>query len=249
LAKPDWGAVLKATVLPTFTWHADFVSLVIATVGTTIAPWTAFFVQSNMVDKGATVDDLKIQRWDVVGGAISANVVAWFIIMTTATVLFPAGIKATDAGQAAMALGPLAGKFATILFAVGLFGASMLAAAVLPLTAAYAICEAFGWEAGVDRSWAEAPAFNGIFTFVIAFGAAIILLPGIDLVGVMIFSQVINGVLLPFLLIFMIILVNDRKIMGAHVNGRIYNILAWVTIIVVLALTVALLVITALGVA
>ena len=249
LAKPDWGAVLKATVLPTFTWHADFVSLVIATVGTTIAPWMAFFVQSNMVDKGATVDDLKIQRWDVVGGAISANVVAWFIIMTTATVLFPAGIKATDAGQAAMALGPLAGKFATILFAVGLFGASMLAAAVLPLTAAYAICEAFGWEAGVDRSWAEAPAFNGIFTFVIAFGAAIILLPGIDLVGVMIFSQVINGVLLPFLLIFMIILVNDRKIMGAHVNGRIYNILAWVTIIVVLALTVALLVITALGVA
>jgi Mn2+/Fe2+ NRAMP family transporter len=206
-----------------------------------------FFVQSNMVDKGATVADLKVQRIDVIGGAVSANIVAWFIIMTTGTVLYPLGIKATTAAEAAQALAPLAGQFATVLFAVGLFGASMLAAAVLPLTAAYAICEAFGWEAGVSRTWAEAPAFNAIFTFVIFFGAAVILIPGVDLVAIMIFSQVINGVLLPFLLIFMMVLINDKRIMGEYTNGPIYNTVSWITIAVVLALTVLLLGMTALG--
>jgi Mn2+/Fe2+ NRAMP family transporter len=247
MAKPDWGVVLKATVVPQFTWTPAFVSLVIATVGTTIAPWMQFFVQSNMVDKGATVEELKFQRIDVIGGAVSANIVAWFIIMTTATVLYPAGIKVTDAAQAALALAPLAGRFATVLFAVGLFGASALAAAVLPLTAAYAICEAFGWEAGVNRSWSEAPEFNAIFTFVIFVGAAVILLPGIDLIAIMIFSQVINGVLLPFLLIFMMVLINDRRIMGAHTNGRVFNVVAWITIVVVLALSAVLVGMTVLG--
>ena len=249
MAKPDWGVVLRATVIPQFTWTPGFVSLVIATVGTTIAPWMQFFVQSNMVDKGATVVDLKWQRVDVMGGAISANVVAWFIIVTTGTVLYPLGIQATEASQAAQALAPLAGPFATILFAVGLFGASTLAAAVLPLTAAYAICEAFGWEAGVNRSWSEAPAFNGIFTFVIFFGAAVILIPGVNLVNIMIFSQVINGVLLPFLLIFMMVLVNDERIMGIHTNGPVYNTVAWVTIGLVLSLTVLLLGMTVMGMA
>jgi Mn2+/Fe2+ NRAMP family transporter len=200
-----------------------------------------------MVDKGATVEELKFQRIDVIGGAVSANIVAWFIIMTTATVLYPAGIKVTDAAQAALALAPLAGRFATVLFAVGLFGASALAAAVLPLTAAYAICEAFGWEAGVNRSWSEAPEFNAIFTFVIFVGAAVILLPGIDLIAIMIFSQVINGVLLPFLLIFMMVLINDRRIMGAHTNGRVFNVVAWITIVVVLALSAVLVGMTVLG--
>jgi Mn2+/Fe2+ NRAMP family transporter len=249
MARPDWGVVLRATVIPQFTWTPAFVSLVIATIGTTIAPWMQFFVQSNMVDKGATVADLKWQRVDVMGGAVSANVVAWFIIMTTGTVLYPQGIQATDAAQAAQALAPLAGSFATVLFAIGLFGASTLAAAVLPLTAAYAICEAFGWEAGVNRSWSEAPAFNGIFTFVIFFGAAVILIPNVNLVGIMIFSQVINGVLLPFLLIFMMVLVNDKRLMGTHTNGMIYNAVAWITIGLVLALTVLLLGMTALGMA
>ena len=249
MAKPDWGVVLKATFIPTFTWQPDFVSLVIATIGTTIAPWMQFFVQSNMVDKGATVKDLKLQRIDVIGGAVSANVVAWFIIMTTGTVLFPLGIKATTAAEAAQALAPLAGQFATVLFAVGLFGASMLAAAVLPLTAAYAICEAFGWEAGVSRTWSEAPAFNAIFTFVIFFGAAVIMIPNVNLVAIMIFSQVINGVLLPFLLIFMMVLINDKRIMGEYTNGPVFNTLAWITIAVVLALTVLLLGMTVVGMA
>lgn len=247
LAKPDWGAVLKATVIPQFEWNPAFISLVIATVGTTIAPWMQFFVQSNMVDKGATVEDLRFQRVDVIGGAVSANIVAWFIIMTTGTVLYPLGVKATTAAEAALALTPVAGRFATILFAIGLFGASTLAAAVLPLTSAYAITEAFGWESGVDRSWSEAPQFNAIFTFVIVFGAAVIMIPNINLVAIMIFSQVINGVLLPFLLIFMMVLVNDKKLMGTHTNGPLYNTVAWITIGVVLALTVVLLGMTVTG--
>ncbi len=247
LAKPDWATVAKATVVPQFIGSRDFVMLVIATVGTTIAPWMQFFVQSNIVDKGVTVKDLVIRRIDVVFGAITANVIAWFIIVTTATVLHPAGIRVTDAAQAATALVPAAGAYAQTLFAVGLFSASVLAATVLPLTAAYAICEAFGWEAGLDRSWSEAPMFNSIYTFVIVFGALVIMLPNLNLIAIMVFSQAVNGVLLPFLLIFMIRIVNDRRIMGRYTNGRIYNALSWGTILVVIGLTVALVVMTALG--
>lgn len=247
LAKPDWAEVARATVVPHFTMSRDFITLVIATVGTTIAPWMQFFVQSNMVDKGVSVKDLGFQRVDVIVGAVLANIIAWFIIVTTGTLLHPAGIQVTDAAQAASALAPVAGSYAQTLFAVGLLSASLLAACVLPLTAAYAICEAFGWEAGIDRSWSEAPAFNGIYTFVIAFGALVILLPGLDLIRIMVFSQAINGILLPFLLIFMMGIVNDRHIMGRYSNGPVYNILSWATIIVVIGLTVALLAMTVLG--
>ncbi|MHB9002860.1 MAG: Nramp family divalent metal transporter [Coriobacteriia bacterium] len=248
LAKPDWAVVARATVVPQFTPSRAFIMIVIATIGTTIAPWMQFFVQSNIVDKGISVKDLTYQRIDVVSGAIAANLIAWFIIVTTGTILHPEGIVITGAAEAARALAPVAGMYAQTLFAIGLLSASLLAACVLPLTAAYAICEAFGWEAGLDRSWAEAPAFNGIFTFVIAFGAVIILIPGLDLIGIMVFSQAINGVLLPFLLLFMIRIVNDKRIMGRHVNGPIYNTLSWATIIVVMGLTLALLGMTVLGV-
>jgi len=156
---------------------ASFALLVIATIGTTIAPWMQFFVQSNIVDKGVTAKELPLQRVDVIGGAVSANIVAWFIIVTTGTVLFPRGVTITSGEQAAAALAPIAGQYASALFAIGLLGASLLAACVLPLTASYAITEAFGWERGIDRSWAEAPAFNAIYTFVIAFGAALVLVP------------------------------------------------------------------------
>ena len=240
-AKPDWGAVAHATFVPTFMPRADFVLLVIATVGTTIAPWMQFFVQSNIVDKGITAKELGLQRADVVAGAVTANIVAWFIIVTTGTVLFPRGIRITGAEHAAAALAPIAGQYATVLFAVGLFGASLLAACVLPLTAAYAITEAFGWERGIDRSWSEAPAFNAIYTFVIAFGALVVLLPGAPLITIMVLSQAVNGVLLPFLMLFMIRIINDRRIMGRYVNGRLFNGIAWVTVIVVIGLTVTLL--------
>lgn len=245
LAKPDWGTVLHATVVPQFIPETDFVLLVVATVGTTIAPWMQFFVQSNIVEKGVAVKDLLLTRIDVISGAVAANIVAWFIIVTTGTVLFPKGIAITGAEQAAAALAPVAGEYASALFAIGLVAASLLAACVLPLTAAYAICEAFGWERGIDRDWSEAPAFNSIYTFVIFFGAALIMIPGVPLIRIMVVSQAINGVLLPFLLIFMMRIVNDRRVMGRYVNGPALNAVAWSTILVVIGLTVALLGLTA----
>ncbi|HEY5517773.1 MAG TPA: Nramp family divalent metal transporter [Coriobacteriia bacterium] len=248
-AKPDWLVVGRALVTPSVQFNPSFFALAVALTGTTIAPWMQFFVQSNIVDKGTSIKEWAIAKWDVIAGAVAANVVAIFIIVTTGAVLHPMGIVIDQASQAAIALTPLVGQYATILFAVGLLSASFLAACVLPLTAGYSICEAFGWEAGVDRKFSEAPAFIGIYTFVIFVGAAIILIPGANLIAVMILSQVINGMMLPFLLIFMMIIINDRRIMGDHVNGRIFNVIAWITIVSAIALTGALLVMTALGVA
>lgn len=239
-AEPDWGEVLRATVVPQFEPTVPFIALVIAAIGTTIAPWMQFFAQSNVVDKGLGVEDLASQRIDAVAGVIAASAVAWFIIITTGTVLYPEGIHITSAEQAASALGPVAGQYASALFAIGLFGASLLAASVLPLTAAYAITEAFGWERGIDRTWAEAPAFNTIYTFVIFFGAAVVLLPGAPLIQLMVLSQTLGGILLPFMLIFMVLLINDRRIMGTYVNNTWQNLLAWGTIVTVITLTVML---------
>jgi len=247
-AKPDWLVVGRSLVTPSFQMNPAFFSLAVALTGTTIAPWMQFFVQSNIVDKGTSIKEWALAKWDVIAGAVAANFVAIFIIVTTGTVLHPKGIVIALASDAAIALTPLVGHYATILFAIGLLSASFLAACVLPLTAGYSICEAFGWEAGVDRKFSEAPAFIGIYTFVIFVGAAIILIPGANLIAVMILSQVINGMMLPFLLIFMMIIINDKRIMGEYTNGRIYNSIAWVTIGSAIALTGALLVLTALGV-
>lgn len=247
LSEPSWPEVLRATVVPSFQADQGFILLVIAVVGTTVAPWMQFFAQANVVDRGAGVKELSLQRADVVTGTVAAGFVAWAIIVTTGTVLFPAGIRITSADQAALALAPVAGQYASLLFAVGLLGASLLAACVLPLTAAYAVTEAFGFERGVDRTWAEAPVFNAIYTFVIVFGAAFVLIPGLDLIAVMVFSQTVGGILLPFLLIFMMRIINDKRIMGRYVNGRVFNAIAWATIAVVLALTAALLVMTLFG--
>jgi Mn2+/Fe2+ NRAMP family transporter len=248
MAHPDWGTVARAMVTPQIVPTQAFIALAIGLTGTTIAPWMQFLVQSNIVEKGTTIKKWALAKWDVIIGAISANVVAIFIIITTGTVLFPRHIAVTSAKQAALALAPLAGHYATLLFALGLLSASVLSAAVLPLTASYAICEAFGWEAGVDRSWSEAPAFNGLYTFVIFLAAAIILLPAVNLISVMLVSQVVNGMMLPFLLIFMIRIINDRRIMGDHVNGRVLNVVAWATIVVVISLTVLLLGMSFLGI-
>ena len=248
IAQPDWGEVARSFVTPTIVRERAFIALAIGLTGTTIAPWMQFLVQSNIVEKGTTIKEWALAKWDVIVGAVSANVIACFIIITTATVLYPAGIEITDAGQAAQALAPLAGPYAEGLFAIGLLSASVLAAAVLPLTASYAVCEAFGWESGLDRTWAEAPVFNGLYTVVIAAAAAVILIPGLDLISIMLVSQVINGMLLPFLLIFMMVIVNDRRVMGRQVNSRLNNALAWTTIVVVISLTLVLLVMTLLGV-
>ncbi len=241
IAGPEWSQVARATAVPDFEPSRAYLLLAIAAVGTTIAPWMQFFAQANVVDKGVTAAGLRLQRLDVVVGTVAANLIAWCIVVTTATVLHPAGVRISSAQDAAAALAPVAGDGATLLFAIGLLAASLLAAFVLPLTAAYAVCEAFGWERGLDRSWAEAPAFNGIYTFVIAAGAVFVMLPGLDLIAVMVFSQVVGGVLLPFLLVFMMRIVNDRGIMGQHVNGRAYNAISWTTIAAVIGLTLGLL--------
>jgi Mn2+/Fe2+ NRAMP family transporter len=248
LAGPDWGEVGRSFITPRVIPDRAFIALSIGIAGTTIAPWMQFLLQSNIVDKGTVMKEWALARWDVMVGAAAANLIACFIIITTATVLHPTGITIESAGDAAQALAPLAGPYAELLFAIGLLSASVLAAAVLPLTASYAVCEAFGWESGLDRSWSEAPLFNGLYSFIIISSAAVILVPGLDLIAIMLISQVVNGVLLPFLLIFMMVIINDRRIMGKHVNTRFNNVLSWSTITVVIALTVALTGMTLLGI-
>ena len=247
LAKPDWAEVTRATVIPTFIPSRAFILIVIASIGTTVAPWMQFFQQANIVDKGLTARDIPKLRLDVIAGTVTAGLIAWAIVVTTGTILHPAGIQVKDAASAALALQPVAGEYATILFAVGLGAASLLAACVLPLTAAYAVCEAFGWERGIDRSWSEAPAFNGIYTFVILFGAAFILIPDLNLIAIMVFSQAVGGILLPFLLIYMVRIANDTRLMGGHTNSPLFNGLSWTTILMVIGLTVALVAMTVTG--
>ncbi len=247
LAEPNWAEAAHSTVVPQVVGQTSFVSLVIAMVGTTIAPWMMFFTQSNVVEKGLTTKDLFSQRVDAVSGTIAACLVAWFIIVTTGAVLFPQGIVIDSAADAAAALAPFAGEYAEALFAIGLVAASFLAACVLPLTTAFVICEAFGWEAGVSLEWKEAPMFKSIFTFVIVFSALVVLIPDVNLLGVMLTAQFINGVILPVLLSFMAIIAADKRIMGKYRSGRVSKVLLWALVGVVALLTVALLVMQVLG--
>jgi len=238
---PPWGQVLRGTLIPSLRFDSNYILLLIACFGTTLAPWMQFYLQSMITDKGLTLGDYPYTRLEVFSGAVISNLVSWFIIVTTAATLFAHGISVKSAADAALALTPLAGKYAGILFALGLVGASTLAAAVLPLSTAYGVCEAFGWERGINQDVQEAPIFYGLYTGIIVIGAAAVLLPGIPLVPVMWLSQVVNGLLLPVILALMIRLANNRRIMGNHVNGRLSNALAWFTTILVALATVALL--------
>lgn len=248
IAQPNWNLALIHTIVPEVSSDISFLSLTVAMVGTTIAPWMMFFTQSNVVEKGVTLKDLFFQKIDAVTGAVVACIVAWFIIVTTGAVLFPEGIEITEAADAARALAPFAGEYAGALFAVGLVAASLLAACVLPLTTAFVICEAFGWEAGVSFKWKEAPFFKGIFTFVIAISAIIILIPSIDLMGIMLTAQFINGVILPILLVFMALICTDKHMMGKHTVPLITRILLIATIVVVGILSAVCLVMQILGI-
>ena len=238
MAGPDWGEVARATVMPGLESDPGYVSLVVATIGTTIAPWMVFLAQNNVVDKNADAGDLTLSRIDTVSGSIAADLIAWFIIITTGTVLFPAGVVISDAADAALALEPIAGQFSTVLFASGLVAASFLAACVLPGVTSSAICEAFGWERGADRSWDEAPMYRGIITAITAASAIMVLMPGVDLFQIMMTSQVINGVLLPVVLVFQVFIAQDKHIMGEHRNGRVWTVLTWATIALITVLTV-----------
>ena len=248
MAQPNWGEALQSTAVPHVEGDMSFISLVIAMIGTTIAPWMMFFNQSNVVEKGLSVKDLFSQKVDVVAGTIAACLVAWFIIVTTGAVLHPQGIEIESAADAARALAPFAGHYAEALFAVGLVAASFLAACVLPLTTAFVICEAFGWEAGVSFKWKEAPLFKSIFTFIIALSAVIVLVPNIDLMNVMLTAQFVNGLVLPVLLVFMAIIAADKRVMGAYRSRIVSRALIWTTVSIVTVLTVVLLVMQVLGI-
>jgi NRAMP (natural resistance-associated macrophage protein)-like metal ion transporter len=237
LARPEWGAVARGLVRPRVDFNAGYLFTVVALIGTTISPYMQVFVQSSVVEKGVTEEDYALTRADVWVGTVFAIAVAFFIAVATAATLHAAGIRIESAEQAAEALKPLAGPYAKALFGVGLFGASMLAAAVLPLSTAYSISEALGFEKGVSRTFREAPIFLGIFTFLIAVGGLVAMIPGLPLFDVLLVTQVINGLLLPVLLVSILRLVNNRELMGAHTNGRVYNAASWLTAAAVSALS------------
>jgi len=244
LSRPDWSAVAIGMVRPEFKLEYAFIFTFVAVIGTTISPYMQVYVQSSVVEKGVTPDDYGKTKLDVWVGTIFAILIVFFIIVSTAATLHKAGIQISSAEDAARALRPLAGRYAQALFGLGLFGASMLAAGVLPLATAYSISEALGFEKGVSRSFREAPIFLGTFTFLVAVGAAIAIVPGLPLIRVLLVTQVINGLLLPIVLFAVLRLVNDREVMGTHVNGPIYNVLAWLTAIVVTILSLLYIVIT-----
>jgi Mn2+/Fe2+ NRAMP family transporter len=237
LANPPWGQVLKATITPTFQLDAGYITIFITIIGTTIAPWMQFYLQSSIVDKGIKLKDYHYERLDVVVGSLFAAVVAAFIILACAATIFAKGLHIESAQDAALALGPLAGQYAATLFGFGLLNASVFSAAILPLSTAYVVCEAFGWESGVSRDWKDAPVFFGIYTAFIVLGAGVILLPVKSLLQLMLDSQTLNGVLLPVILIVMLRLINNKRLMGRYVNGRIFNVLAWATVVILIALT------------
>ncbi len=242
LAKPQWGAVLRSAVVPTWQFDPEYIWLFIALIGTTIAPWMQFYQQAAVVDKGLTADDLRLERLDVVLGALITALVAGSIIVATAATLFPHGVEVQRAEDAARALAPLAGMYASLLFALGLLNAAIFSVAIIPLSTAYAVCEAFGWESGLDRTVAQAPVFYGLFLAVLVTSALVVLWPGLPLVRVMVASQALNGILLPAVLIIMLRLVNDRRLMGRKVNGSAANAIALVTTASLIILTVVLLV-------
>ncbi|MCX6778675.1 MAG: divalent metal cation transporter [Candidatus Magasanikbacteria bacterium] len=241
LVHPDFGAAMGALVTPHIQWTTPFLLTLIAMIGTTITPWGQFFIQSYVVDKGLNIKHYKIEKIEVFLGAFLTNIVSFFIIVSTAATLYKHGIRIEDASDAAVALRPLAGHFAEILFAFGLFCSSMLGAFILPTTTAYALCEAFGWEYGFNTKWKDAKAFYGIILLSLVVAGVIVLLPGIPLISVMLFSQDINGILLPIILIFVMIIINDKKVMGQYVNKRSGNIIAWLTVLGIIVLTILLL--------
>jgi Mn2+/Fe2+ NRAMP family transporter len=246
LADPDWKAAALSTVTrPESAGFRDYgyLSMIIGLAGTTIAPWMQFYLQASIVEKGVTARQYKASRLDVIIGCLFAATVAWFIVVACAATLHTAGRYDIETGaDAAQALRPLAGDYAYLLFAAGLLNASLFAACILPISTAYAVCEGLGFEAGLDKRFEEAPAFYWLYTALIVFGAGVVLVPGFPLFRVMVLSQVVNGILLPFVLVFMILLINDRELMGSYVNTRWYNVVSWFTVMVMIGLTIAMLI-------
>lgn len=247
LTKPDWALIARETVHPQFSWNQAYLAMLIGVVGTTIAPWMQFYQQAAVVEKGIKLKDYAYHRADIVIGAFVVNIVAFFIVIVCAGTLFKNGLSIETAKDAALALKPLAGEYCYLLFAFGLFNASLFAASILPLSTAYSVCEGMGWELGVNKTFKDAPQFYSLYTGIIIFGAVFVLIPRVPLVKIMLFSQVANGILLPFILVLMLRLVNNKRLMGDHVNGRVYNGIAWLTVTVMIALSATLLFFSARG--
>lgn len=237
LAGPNWSEIGSAIIKPSIELNPDYLGMMIGIIGTTIAPWMQFYMQSAVIEKGIKIDEYTYTLWDVIIGCIATVAVAFFIIVACASTLHVNGVKITEAKDAAIALKPLAGAFAAQIFAFGLFVASVFSAAILPIATAFYICEAFGFEAGIDKKLSEAPEFYILFTSIMVVSCAIILIPNAPLITITIWTQVLNGVLLPVVLISMILLVNNRDIMGKYVNKPFNNIVGWTTIITLISLT------------
>jgi Mn2+/Fe2+ NRAMP family transporter len=243
LAKPAWIESMTATIKPPplTVWQGPYVYMVIGVVGTTIAPWMQFYLQSSIVEKGVTKRQYATSRLDVIVGCIFTDVVAWFIIVACAATLYIHGVRdIRDAADAAQSLRPLAGDWAYILFALGLFNASLFAASILPLSTAFTVCEGLGFESGVERKFSEAPAFYWLYTVLIMAGGAVVLIPGLPLIKIAVLSQVVNGAVLPFVLIFMLLLINKKDLMDEYTNTTTFNIIAWATTAIMILLTAGL---------
>lgn len=240
LAHPNWGLAAKNLLTPTLSMDPTYITMVIGVVGTTIAPWMMFYIQSSVVEKGISLKNLKYSKADAVMGAVVVNVVAFFIVLACAATIYGNGIQVNNVADVSKALAPLAGQYASLLFAFGFLNASLFAASILPLSTAYYVCESLGFEAGVSRGFKEAPVFHGLYLGLIVLAVVIIMIPSVPLLSILYLSQVVNGMLLPFVLIMMLLIINDRRIMGKYVNSKLFNLIATVTIVAVMGLSIAL---------
>ncbi|HUA82438.1 MAG TPA: Nramp family divalent metal transporter [Bryobacteraceae bacterium] len=238
LAKPDWKLAIHDTLVPQWSNDSAYLVMLLGLIGTTITPWMQFYLQASIVEKGVDQRHYALSRWDVILGCIVTDVIAFFIVVACAATIYKSGHgEITDVGQAALALRPFAGQFASLLFAIGLINASLLSAAILPLATAYNVCEGLGFESGVEKRFSEAPIFYWLYTLLIVCGAGFVLIPNLPLLKVILFSQVLNGILLPFVLFYMLLLINRRRIMQEFTNKLWQNAIAWTTAVIMIALT------------
>ena len=242
LSQPNWALAAHNVVVPQISLNTAYITMVIGLVGTTIAPWMMFYIQSSVVEKGITLKNLKYSKIDAILGAIVVNIVAFFIVIACAATINAHGIQVNNVADVSTALTPLAGQYASLLFAFGFLNASLFAASILPLSTAYYVCESLGFEAGVSKSFKEAPIFHGLYLGLIILAVIVIMLPNVPLLSILYLSQVANGILLPFLLILMLLIINDKSIMGEHVNSRLFNYIAWATVVIVMGLSISLVV-------
>ncbi len=245
--QPDWGGVTKALVIPQITWERGYLLMLIGLVGTTIAPWMQFYQQATVVEKHIPLRHYKYSRVDTIVGGSTVMIVALFIVVVCSETLYTHAVRIDTAGDAAQALAPLAGQFASLLFAIGLLNASLFAASILPISTSYTICEAMGWESGLDYKFNEAKQFYILYTSIIVLGAFFVMLPDLPLIPVMFYSQVVNGIMLPFTLIPMLLIINDKKLMGSYVNSRAYNWICWALVSILILMSAGWLVMQFIG--